>query len=167
MEQIKIGILVNTHGLQGEVKVKFTTDFPQQRFEKGNTILLEEKNGLKELVVERVRFNKGLLIVKFVGYDNINDVEAWKGSALRIAKEDIHELEEDEAYYFELKDCSVEDMSGTYLGNVSEVIETNANAVLRVKNDEQEFLVPYVKAFVKDFKKDEKKIIIELMEGLL
>ena len=41
MKQIKIGVLVNTHGLKGEVKVKPMTDFPDIRFQKGNTINIQ------------------------------------------------------------------------------------------------------------------------------
>ena len=36
MKNINIGMLVNTHGLRGEVKIKVLTDFPQLRFHKGN-----------------------------------------------------------------------------------------------------------------------------------
>lgn len=59
------------------------------------------------------------------------------------------------------------DEEGRYLGDVIEVLETSANAILRVRNEEREFLVPYVKAFVQDFKREEKCIVIKLMDGLL
>ncbi len=105
--------------------------------------------------------------MKFKGFDDINLVEPWKGSVITISKENLHELEEDEAYFFELMDCKVYNEDDKYLGNVVEVVETNANACLRVRNEEQEFLVPYVNAFIKDFNKEEKKIVIKLIEGLL
>lgn len=84
MEQITIGVLVNTHGLRGEVKIKTMTDFPHIRFEKGALVHLQAEEGLLSLKIKSVREQKGLLLVKFDGYDDINQVEKWKGSLLSI-----------------------------------------------------------------------------------
>ena len=167
MNEINIGILVNTHGLRGEVKVKPATDFVDIRFAKGKHIHIQYQQQLLDVCVEYAKWAKQLLIVKFAGYDDINQVEAWKGSLLSISEEQLHALEEDEAYFFELQDCQVLDEEGRYLGDVIEVLETSANAILRVRNEEREFLVPYVKAFVQEFKREEKCIVIKLMDGLL
>lgn len=167
MDEIKVGILVNTHGLRGEVKIKPTTDFADIRFSKGKTVYVQYQNQSIPVEIQYAKWVKQLLIVKFKNFDNINLVECWKGSSITVLKEDLHELEDDEAYFFELMNCKVYDINNEYLGNVVEVVETNANACLRVKNDEREFLVPYVNAFIKSFDKENKKIVIELMEGLL
>ena len=165
MKQIKIGALVNTHGLKGEVKVKPLTDFPDIRFAKGNTINVQYKETLIPVIIKNVRDQKGMLLICFEGYNDINQVEAWKGSALSVEEEQLHELEEDEAYFFELMNCEVLDEQKHLLGTVSEVIETGANAVLRVNGD-REYLIPYVKAFVTDFDRENKKIRVKMVEGL-
>lgn len=165
MKQIKIGTLVNTHGLKGEVKVKPLTDFPDIRFAKGNTINVQYKETLIPVTIKNVRDQKGMLLICFEGYGDINQVEAWKGSALSIEEEQLHELEEDEAYFFELMNCEVLDEQQHLLGVVNEVIETGANAVLRVKG-EREYLIPYVKAFITEFDRENKKIRVKMVEGL-
>lgn len=165
MKQIKIGVLVNTHGLKGEVKVKPMTDFPDIRFQKGNTINIQYQNTLIPVTIKQVREQKDLLLLTFEGYDDINQLEPWKGSILSIDESQLHELEEDEAYYFELQDCEVYDNENQLLGTVSEVIETGANAVLRVRG-EREYLIPYVKAFVTDFDAEAKRITVKMVEGL-
>ena len=167
MEQITIGILVNTHGLRGEVKIKTMTDFPEIRFKKGAVIHLQTSEGIIPLKIKNVREQKGLLLVKFDGYDDINQVEKWKGSVLSIDQKDVHELEEDEAYFFELKNCEVFDEQGSKLGVVSEVLDTNANAILRVKGENGDILIPYVKAFIQSFSREEKRIVVHLVEGML
>lgn len=167
MDQIKIGVLVNTHGLKGEVKVKPTTQFPDIRFQKGKVIHVQFERELIEVKIKQVRDQKDMLLVTFEGYDHINLVEKWKGSTLSIDKSNVHELDEDEAYFFELLDCDVYDGSNTYLGKVSEVIETGANAVLRVTLDGKDVLIPYVEAFVKELQKEEKRIVVALMDGML
>lgn len=165
MKQIKIGVLVNTHGLKGEVKVKPMTDFVDIRFQKGNTINIQYNDTIIPVTIKHVREQKDMLLITFEGYDDINQVEAMKGSVLSIDETNLHELEEDEAYYFELQDCEVYDTNQNYIGTVCEVIETGANAVLRVSG-EKEFLIPYVKAFVTEFHAKEKRIVVKMVEGL-
>lgn len=165
---IKIGVLTNTHGIRGEVKIKSLSDFTDIRFAKGKTILIQHNEEQLPLTIQTIRETKGMLLVKFEEYDHINQVEGLKGDYIVIDESKLHELEEDEAYFFELMNCQVEDMQGNDLGTVVEVIETGANAILRVRNQSgKDVLVPYVKAFVKAFDKEQKKIQIELMEGLV
>ncbi len=71
------------------------------------------------------------------------------------------------AYFFELKNCEVFDEEGNKLGIVSEVLDTNANAILRVKGVKGDILIPYVKAFVVSFSREDKKIVVHLVEGMI
>lgn len=167
MKQIKIGVITNTHGLRGEVKVKCLSDFPQLRFQKGASVNAQQPQGIKTLEIEQVRTAKDLLIVKFCEYDNIAQVEGMKGTLLSIDETSVQELDDDEAYFFEMQDSEVYELDGRYLGKVTEVLETGANAILRVSDGTQEVLIPFVKAFVKEFDKKNKIMKVELMEGLL
>lgn len=167
MDEILIGTLVNTHGLRGEVKVKTLTDFSDVRFAKGKEIHIQYQSQLIPVTIQYSKWMKNLLLVKFKNINDINDVEKYKGCALSISKDSVHELEEDEAYFFELKNCHVFDEDGNALGIVEEVLETTANAVLRVSNEEHSMLVPYVKAFIVSFDRENKKIVMRMMDGLL
>lgn len=167
MEFIKIGVVVNTHGLKGEVKIKPMTDFPEQRFQKKAIIYVSYQNEMIEVCIKSVRAHKGMLLVVFEGYEDINLVEQWKTSIVYISKDQVHTLEDDEAYFFELKGCKVDDETGEELGVVVEVLDTPAHAILRVEKDDNSFLVPYVKAFIKSYNKEKHEIVIHKMEGLL
>lgn len=167
MKQIKIGVITNTHGLRGEVKVKCLSDFPQLRYQKDAAVNVQLPQGQKTLYVANTRSAKDLLIVKFQDLDTIEEVEGMKGALLTIDEASVQELEEDEAYYFEMQDSEVYDMEGNFLGRVVEILETGANAVLRVRDGKQEVLIPFVKAFVKEFDKEKKVMKVELLEGLL
>lgn len=167
MKPLLIGTIVNTHGLKGELKIKVKTHFMEERFKKGNTVYLKLEKELKPLQIIHCRQQKEMLLVTFHEYEDINQVEAWKGFDLLIDADTLKELENDEIYYHELYDCEVYNQDGTYYGKVIEVIETGANAVLRIQHDDTMFLLPYVKAFVKDVSKKDKKIMIEMIEGIL
>ena len=64
-------------------------------------------------------------------------------------------------------DCEVYTRDAVYVGRVVDVIETGANAVLRVQRESDSVLIPYVKAVVTAVDVEEKRIEIEAMEGLL
>lgn len=73
----RVGVIANTHGVRGEVKVFPTTQEPE-RFKKLKDVILDTGKEKIDLEVKSVRFFKNLVIVKFKGIDNINDIENIK-----------------------------------------------------------------------------------------
>lgn len=80
-EFFQVGAVTSTHGLRGEVKVFPTTDDPG-RYKKLKEVLVETGKEQQTHKIEHVRFFKQMVIVKFVGIDNINEVEKYKGAKL-------------------------------------------------------------------------------------
>lgn len=160
---IKIGKLVNTHALKGEVKIKSYTDFYEERFKKGNVLYLRYENQDIALVVKSSRMQKGLIYVLFEDYDHINKIEKFKNCDIYIPKENIHELEEDEYYFHELVGCKV--FAPSYIGEVVEVLDYPAQQVLVV--GEKRIMIPFVEAFVKEVDVKNKVINVALIEGML
>ena len=77
--RLKVGKIVNTHSLRGEVKVISSTDFEEERFKKGSKLLITRGNQvIEEVVVESYRSHKNSLLVKFEGIDSINEAEKFK-----------------------------------------------------------------------------------------
>lgn len=167
MDYIKIGTIVNTFGLKGEVKILSCTDFEEERFEVGNTVYLEVEQDYVPFVVASYRNHKGNPLVSFKGYEDINLIEKYKGYDIYFNLDDIPALE-DGYYFFELKGLKVYDEQKRYIGEVSEVEETGANNNLRVhKEDGNDCLIPFVDPFIVDVDLDEEKIIVHVIEGLL
>ena len=87
MEQmLRVGVFANTHGVRGEIKVFPTTD-DVNRFKKLKKLYLDTGKEKIELEVQSVRFFKNMVIMKFKGIDNINDIEKYKGKDLLIDRE--------------------------------------------------------------------------------
>lgn len=169
MEFLKVGKIVNTHGIKGEVKVLRITDF-EERFEVGTSLWIKENNpdSLVHVTVDGHRIHKNFDLLHFEKYDNINDVEQFKGCMLVIKKEHLTPLEENEFYYHEIIGCKVILTDGEGIGEVTEILSPGANDVWVVKSkDNKEFLIPYIEQVVKEVNVDSKQIIIEPMEGLL
>ncbi|MDB6213484.1 MAG: ribosome maturation factor RimM [Gemella haemolysans] len=167
--RLKVGKIVNTHSLKGEVKVISSTDFEEQRFEKGTELLITRGNQVvKEVTVESYRTHKNNLLVKFVGIDSIEEAEKLKNLQIKIDSDNIGELEENEFYFHEIIGCEVFDENGKSLGEISEILTPGANDVWVIKSQNgKEILIPYIEDVVKKIDVENKKIDIEVMEGLI
>ena len=99
---LKVGVITTTHGVRGEIKVFPTTD-DAERFLELEYVLLDTGRELRRLDIKNVRFFKNLVILKFDGIDNINDIEKYKGKDLWIPREEAQELGEDEYYIADLQ----------------------------------------------------------------
>ncbi|HSH24525.1 MAG TPA: ribosome maturation factor RimM [Massilibacterium sp.] len=167
---LKVGKIVNTHGIHGEVRVIPITDFVEERFQKKNQLLVVTSSREKKTVtIKSHRKHKQFELVTFEEYDTINEVEALKGLTLYIEKEKLHPLEEGEYYYFEIIDCQVVTTEGKELGVVREILSPGANDVWVVydSKNKKEYYIPYIDEVVKQIDIKEKKIIIHPLEGLL
>ena len=128
MEQmLRVGVITSTHGVRGEVKVFPTTD-DAKRFKTLKKVILDGREPL-ELSIEQVKFFKNMVILKFKGYDNINDVETWRQRDLLITRDQAVELKEDEYFITDLIGLTVVNEEEAVLGRVKDVLETWANDV--------------------------------------
>ncbi|WP_017727285.1 ribosome maturation factor RimM [Halalkalibacterium ligniniphilum] len=166
----KVGKIVNTHGVRGEVRVISTTDFPEERYAVGTTLYLESPNQEKRpLVVSGHRQHKSFDLLRFEGLDSINEVEGFKGCLLMVPEEELQDLEEGEFYYYEIIGCTVQTDDGRELGKVKEILAPGANDVWVVQRKEggKDILIPYIDEVVVDINVENKIITIHAIEGLL
>jgi len=168
MEQmLRVGVIANTHGVHGEVKVFPTTD-SQERFLHLKKAILITKRGQIPLEVTGVKFFKQFAILKFKGYDNINDIEMYKGCDLMVTREDAVPLEENEYYIADLLGMDVVTDEGKKLGVLKDVLQTGANDVYVVMTKEgKEILLPVIDECILDVSLEENKVTAHMMPGLL
>lgn len=169
MAYIRIGRIVNTHGIRGELKISSESDFDELRYKKGNTVYLKVKEGYVPFTVASFRLHKGFPLISFAGLGNINLVEQYKGMPVYIDAKDRQPLPEGEYYRDQLIGLKALDQDGELLGEVTAVEETaGAQNNLRIRTpDEKEFLVPNVAAFVTGVDLQKGEIRIRRIEGLL
>ena len=164
---LKVGVITTTHGVRGEVKVYPTTDKPE-RFLELDYVLLDTGRELRKLEIKNVKFIKNLVILKFKGVDNINDIEKYKGRDLWIPREEGQELEEDEYYIADLLGMSVVLEDGQEFGTLKDVMETGANDVYIIDSAEHgEVLLPAIKECILDVDLEKNVMTIHLMKGLI
>lgn len=153
MKKIKVGKIVNTHGIKGELKVAFSDI---DLFEKKMTIYIETRNEMKPFSLTDFRIHKNHLLIKLDDYNNINDVELYKTLDIYI------DADEDEVYYSDLIGYSV--VSDKKIGVVKDIINNTAQDIFVLDNG---IMIPYVDAFIKEINDDEKVININVIDGLI
>lgn len=164
---LRVGVISNTHGIKGEVKVFPTTD-DKKRFQQLKEVLLELEEKTISLEIEQVRFFKQFVLLKFRGIDSIDDVLPYKGKDLLITREDAVPLEEGEYFIYDLIGLTVVTEEGETLGVLQEILTTAANDVYVVAREEgKELLLPAIEECIKEIHIEEKKIIAHLMKGLV
>jgi 16S rRNA processing protein RimM len=163
-----VGKLVNTHGIKGDVKILPSTDFPDVRFAPGSRLTLMDPNSSATLEVEIVssREQKGMYVLKLKGYDNINDVERYKGWTVRAF--DSVELEEGEYYYRDIVGCRAVTDEGEELGTIIEILSPGANDVWVVERaNGKQLLLPVIDEVILNVNVQDKTVTVHLMEGLV
>lgn len=165
-ELLRVGVIANTHGLKGEVKVYPTTD-DIGRFSFLRSAVLQSPKGPLTLTVEGARIVKNMAILKFSGYDSIDDVLPWKGCDLMVTRENAVPLEEGEYFITDIIGCSVVEIGGRQLGVLKDVLQTGANDVLIVESQGgKELLIPWIDECVLSVDVEAGIIEVKLLDGL-
>ena len=165
-EYFEIGQIVNTSGLKGIVKVNcFSDDI--RRFDKLSKVLIEKNKNLTEYMIEEVRYSKNQVLIKFKGIDTIEEAETFKNCYIKIKREELEELPEDTYYIVDLIGINVYLEDEILVGEIIDVFPTGSNDVYVIKREENtDLLIPAIKDVVKSINIKEKKMIINLIEGL-
>ena len=163
---LQIGVITTTHGVRGEVKVFPTTDDPM-RFKKLKQVILDTGKEQIELEVAGARFFKNLVILKFKGIDNINDMEQYRQKSLYVTRENAVPLGENEYFIADLIGLKVVSDEGEELGELSDVLQTGANDVYVVsKENTPDLLIPAIRDCIKQVDIESGTMQVHLLAGL-
>lgn len=164
---LRVGVISSTHGLKGEVKVFPTTDDPE-RFRELKQVLLDTGREYLPLKITAVRFFKNQVILKFREFQDINEVERYRGCDLLITREQAVPLAENENFITDLIDLEVFDDGGQRLGILTDVLQTGANDVYVVETDEEkEILLPAIPSCILEVDLEKERMLVHIPEGLL
>ncbi len=155
---VVIGKVFDTYGLKGEIKVQTYLD--KKHWSKIKRVFLKRKaGGYVPFSVDYARgHGEDQLILKFEGYDRVEDVEAFRGAKVFLPKEELPKKREGEYYYFELEGLEVLTEKGVPIGKVSGVVEQKPYDLLEV--DGGRLYIPFVEALVKEVRLREGRVIV-------
>ena len=160
-ELFRVGVISNTHGIRGEVKVYPTTD-NVRRFDDLKEVILDTGKKQLNLHVTSVKYFKNMVILKFKEFDNINDIIPYKGMDLLVTRENAIPLEEGEYYIADIIGSKVITDEDKILGTLTDVLQTGANDVYG-----KEVLLPSIEECILDRDIENKIVKVHIMKGLL
>lgn len=163
---LQVGVITSTHGIRGEVKVFPTTDDPN-RFRKLKQVILDTGKEQLDMEIASVKFFKNMVIVKFKGIDDINDVEKYRKAGIYVTRENAIPLGENEYFIADLIGLNVISDEEEELGVIDDVLQTGANDVYIVKKAQTpDLLIPAIKDCIKNVNIEEGTMIVHLLPGL-
>lgn len=166
----RVGNIVNTHGIRGEVRVLAVTDAPQERFKPQARLYVVTAGTYQPLTVTSYRRHKNFDLVAFAEIPDLTAAEKLKGKSLWVAADDRRTLQVGEGYYYHqiigLK--VVDHASATILGTVKEILQPGANDVWVVaRPGKKDWLLPAIKQVILKIDLSQQQVLIDLPEGLI
>ncbi|MDA8402771.1 MAG: ribosome maturation factor RimM [Desulfobacteraceae bacterium] len=163
---LPIGKIIGVHGMKGCLKV-FSFDASTDWFDPGHSLTLKRPDGkIQTVVLEDVQIHKNIIRMAVRDVNDRTTAEGMVGAEILVSRSDLPEPEEGRWYWCDLIGLSVYGVNETYLGRIENLFETGSNDVLVVKDRETEILIPVLKSIICSVDFEEKKMIVDLPEGL-
>lgn len=131
---IALGVVMGTHGVRGELRVKLHNPESELLFDL-ETVQLRAAGQLRPYPLEQVRPGGKGVLVRLGGIDTVERAQALRGAELCVARSQMPALPEGEFYHCDLEGLALVDVAGTQQGTVERVHEYPAANVLRVKTE--------------------------------
>jgi 16S rRNA processing protein RimM len=153
------------HGIRGELKCRIITDFPEQRFKRGNTVVIDGERHL----IRGARIQGTTVLLRLEDVADRNAAETFRNKDVQISVDEAVSLPEGQFYWHQVIGLSVEDATThEKLGTVSDILETGANDVYVVRDERgKEVLIPAIKDVVKDIDPAQGRMRIEPLPGMI
>ncbi len=163
-----IGIIVSGHGVSGEVKVFPFSDFPERCHQLKEVTIRKEGAELKSLQVKRARIHGKYWRIKFENIETLDEAVTLKNTEVCIPEYERVVLPPGHYYYDQIIGLDVYSGENEYYGRITEVIPAGGQDVYAVENSHtgKSFLLPAVKAFIRQVEPVANKMTVELPAGL-
>jgi 16S rRNA processing protein RimM len=170
--RVIVGRVGRPHGIRGEVVIGVRTDEPDLRFAVGATLDVQQDvqaDHGQALTVASARWHSGQLLVAFDGITDRTTAGELTGSWLSVDSSQLPAIPDpDEFRDHELIGLSVRTSAGEEVGVVTDVLHHGQDVlVVRRAGQNDECLVPFVKAIVPEVDVAAGVLVIDPPPGLL
>ena len=160
-----VGILHRPHGVRGEMIMSIMTDFPE-RLKPGTKLYLGVAH--EQVTIKSLRHHNRGQLIALEGYESREAVSHLRNYELFVSAADRPPLPDGEFYLHQIIGLQVVSDQGQELGRVAEWIETGANGVYIVRDQEgNEVLLPDIDEVVLKIDLDNQQMVVHLLDGLL
>ena len=147
--------------------VNLETDFAEDRFVAGNTLVVEHAGTTIERRIASVRFHQGRPVIALDGVDSINDAEALAGAELKMPASALPPLPARTYYRHDLVGCEVRTKEGRAMGKVTAVEGPLERSLLVVSGTGGETMIPMIDGIVVNLDVAARQIVVDPPDGLI
>jgi 16S rRNA processing protein RimM len=163
-DAVAVGRITRVHGIHGEVSVLPLSEV-EGRFEPGSVLALGDG---RRLTVERVRPNRGRLLVSFREIPDRTAAEALPGEYLLVEASEVPAAPEGAFWPHQLVGSEVVTDAGRSIGTLVEVIANPANDLWVARSEDgAEVLIPALRAVVVHVDLEARRVTVRPIPGLL
>jgi 16S rRNA processing protein RimM len=162
---ILVGRIARPHGNKGQVIVNPDTDFPEERFAVGTTLLVGDRAEEKRITASRI--HQGRPVISLEGVDTIDAAEALANAELKVPVASLAPLPANTYYRHDLVGCAVQDTEGRLIGAVAAVEGPIEMSRLVVDAPHGEVLIPLVADICVEVNPAARRVRVKAPEGLI
>lgn len=160
-----LGTVIATHGLRGELKVRTHPEDRDALLATERIFLRDAAGRLEAHRLDEARRNKGYVVIRLDGLEQIDRVEGLVGQELLIAPGDVRR-EADRLFWFDVAGIRVVDRQRGEIGTLEDMFVTAAHGVYVVEGSHGEVLIPAVPPFVLDLDREAGVLRVDVPDGL-
>lgn len=157
-----LGKLRRAHGVAGEIALEVFTRMPEL-LDTNAVVYIGETH--QPYTIQSTRWKGDLLLLKFYDVDDRSLVSQLTNALVYTLSDQLPDLDEDEFYFHELIGLKVYESDGHYLGVLTEILETGANDVYLVKDEQgKEILIAAIEERILEIDLDAGKMTVTSIE---
>ncbi|RVT79596.1 16S rRNA processing protein RimM [Flavobacterium sufflavum] len=162
-----LGKIAKKFSFKGEVLIYLDTDEPEL-YENLESVFVEYNKHLVPFFIESSSLHKNdFLRVHFEDINTETEADNLIGSDIYLPLKMLPKLSGNKFYFHEVIGFEVEDKRLGFVGEIQSVNDTTAQPLFEVLKDGAEILIPMIDHFLIKVDRENKKIIMDLPEGLI
>lgn len=166
-----VGVVVAAHGLQGRMRVKSLSDFPERLTQPGQRWLRRPGSDPPtpmDLVSGQYFPAQDLYRIRLAPIKDRTTAESWIGAELLVSAQDRPTLAEDEYYLPDMIGMAViHAQGGEEIGQLVGILAARDDVLEVQAPNGKRILIPFVKALVPEVDLPNRRLVVDPPPGLL
>ena len=162
-----LGKIAKKFSFKGEVLIYLDTDEPEL-YENMESVFVEFNKNLVPFFIENSSLHKNdFLRGRFEDVDSEEEADKLIGLEVYLPLSMLPKLEGNKFYFHEVIGFEIEDKRLGVFGKIISINDSSAQPLFEVVNGSVEILVPMIDQFLVKIDRENKKVIMDLPEGLV
>lgn len=161
-----LGKIAKKFSFKGEVLAYLDTDEPEL-YENLESVFVEFNKNLVPFIESSSLHKNDFLRVRFEDVNNEEEADALLGNDLYLPLKMLPKLTGNKFYFHEVIGFEIEDKRLGIVGEIQSINDTTAQPLFEVIKDGVEMFIPMIDHFLIKIDRENKKVVMDLPEGLV